>query len=177
MNVKFILNTILIAIIANIVSFLWARHAFLPVGLVATSAILLGLLLFVLAALIRGFTKNREDAAAKLSLRMTTASAIVCFTLLACVPFVVKTQKNDLQAARTRAEALIPLLQARMDSTGAYPESLAEIAGAEPLPWLLQEPDAYRSTGTGYVMQIRHPGTPTLADVRQHNQTRWRVMQ
>ena len=108
---------------------------------------------------------------------MTTASGIVCFTLLACVPFVIKTQANDLQAARTRAETLIPLLQVRMDSTGAYPKDLAEVAGDEPLPWLLLEPDAYRSDGAGYILQIRHPGNPFLADVRQHNQTRWRITQ
>ena len=50
MNIKFILNTVLVAIITNVIYFLWARHTFLPVGLVAASAILLGVLLFVLAA-------------------------------------------------------------------------------------------------------------------------------
>lgn len=177
MNAKFVVNATAAAVVANIIYYLWARHTFLPVGLVAASAILLGVLLFVLALMIRGFTKGRDDAAAKLSLRMTTASGIVCFTLLVSVPFVIRTQTHDLQAARSRAEELIPLLQERMDSTGAYPESLADLTGDEPLPWLLLEPDAYRSTGTGYVMQIRHPGTPFLADVRQHNQDRWRLMQ
>lgn len=177
MSRSFVIRTIGVAIGANLLFVWWGRHTFMPLGLVWVSAVLLGILLLVLAAILQAFTKARPDPAARLTIRMSVASALVCFALLPSVPILKHQHRVDLEAARARAEALIPLLTDHLHTTGLYPPSLDAVAGDEPLPWLLREPDAYRSSGTGYVMQIRHPGHPFAANERRHTETRWRLSQ
>lgn len=177
MTRSFILRTLLVAFCANLLFVWWGRHTFMPLGLVWVSAALLGVLLLVLAAILKSFTKARPDPAAHLTIRMSVASACVCFALLPAVPYLKHRHRLDLETARTRAEALIPKLTDHLHATGLYPERLDAVADNKPLPWLLREPDAYRSTGTGYVLQIRHPGHPFAAHERRHNESRWRLTQ
>jgi hypothetical protein len=165
------------ALAANALFILWGRHTFMPLGIVWVSAVLLGILLLALAAILRAFNKARPDPAARLSIRMSVASAMVCFALLPSVPILKHRHRVDLDAARARAEALIPALDAHREATGFYPDTLQPVAGRDPLPWLLTEADAYRSTGTGYVLQIRHPGHPFAASERRHTENRWRLTQ
>lgn len=177
MNRRLVINTVLATVAANVIFWAWGRHTFMPLGLVWVSAVLLGILLLVLAAILQAFNKARPDPAAKLTIHMSVASAIVCFAMLPTVPILKKNQKTDLDAARTRAETLAPALLHHLYTTGLYPSNLDAVAGAEALPWLLKEPDAYRSTGTGYVIQVRYPGNPFLADERRDNETTWRTTQ
>ena len=177
MRARQALYTVLAALVANGLFLLWGRHTFLPLGLVWVSAVLLGILLLVLAAILQAFTQARPDPAAHLSIRMSVASALVCFSLLPSVPILKRQHRADLNAAHVRAEQLALALRAYALETGRYPERLDAVAGTAPLPWLLREPDAYRSTGTGYVMQIRYPGHPFAADERRDGETRWRLTQ
>lgn len=177
MSGRRVFNTLLATLLANGAFLLWGRHTFMPLGLVWVSAVLLGILLLVLAVILQAFTKTRPDPAARLSIRLSVASAFVCFALLPSVPILKKKHRADLEAARARAESLIPALQHHLHTTGLYPSNLMTVAGTEPLPWLLMEPEAYRSTGTGYVLQIRYPGNPFAANERRHNETGWRVTQ
>ncbi len=176
-NRRFAGGVVAAAIVGNALFVLWGRHTFMPLGLVWVSAALLGILLLVLAAILHAFTKARPDPAAQLSIRMSVASALVCFALLPSVPILAHRHRLDLEAARARAESLIPALAAQRETTGRYPDTLAAVAGDEPLPWLLTEPGAYRSSGTGYVLQVRHPGHPYAAHERRHTETRWRLTQ
>lgn len=173
----FVFNTALAAVAGNAAFYAWGRHTFLPLGLVWVSAVLLGALLLVLAAIMQAFNQARPDPAARLAIRMSVASALVCFALLPTVPLLHARHRADYAAARTRAEQLIPQLAEHRRTTGLYPATLQTVAGDEPLPWLLLERDAYRATGTGYVVQIRRPGHPYAAEERRHNETRWRLTQ
>lgn len=177
MKPAFILNTLLAAAAANAAFYYWGRHTFMPLGLVWVSAVLLGILLLVLAAILRAFNKARPDPAARLTIRMSVASALVCFALLPTVPLLHARHRTDFSAARARAEALIPALTQRLHTTGLYPHNIESVAGGDPLPWLLLEKDAYRSTGTGYVFQIRRPGHPFAAEERRHTEVGWRMTQ
>jgi hypothetical protein len=165
------------SILANVLFLIWGRRTFMPLGIVWVSAALLGILLLVLAAILRAFNKARPDPAARLSIRMSVASAIVCFALLPSVPVLKHFHRVDFNAARARADNVIPLLEAHREASGVYPTSLCAVVSRDALPWLLLETDAYRSTGTGYVLQIRHPGNPLAAHVRRHTDTRWRTTQ
>ncbi|MCS6770976.1 MAG: hypothetical protein NZ740_02995 [Kiritimatiellae bacterium] len=160
---------------ANALFYVWGRHTFMPLGVVWVSAVLLGVLLLVLAAILQAFNKARPDPAARLSIRMSVLSAIVCFATLPTVPVLEARHRADFEDARARAERLIDALAAHAERHGTYPASLEELQDPEPLPWLLRLPDAYRATGTGYVLQIRRPGHPFLALERRHNETRWRT--
>lgn len=177
MSGRLVLNTALLAITANVAFYYGGRQTFMPIGYVWVTAALLGILLLVLAAIIAAFNRTHPIPQAALSIRMSIASAIVCFAMLPAVPLLKHHQRTDLDAARERAAALIPALQAHFESTGLYPAQLEAVAGDAPLPWLLAEPNAYQSTGTGYVLQIRWPGNPYTAQERRHNETRWRITQ
>lgn len=177
MNLLHVARIALASLAANALFIWWGRETFMPLALVWVSAVLLGILLLILAAILHAFNKARPDPAARLSIRMSVASAIVCFALLPSVPLLARQHRADLAAARARAEALLPALQQHLHTTGLYPDSLSAVAGAEPLPWVLRVPDAYRGTGTGYIFQIRYPGNPFTADVRRHTDTRWRISQ
>ncbi|MCO5044594.1 MAG: hypothetical protein M9935_04850 [Kiritimatiellae bacterium] len=176
-NLRITLTSLLAAIAANTIFYLWGRHTFMPLGLIWVSAALLGLLLLVLAAILNAFNKSRPDPAARLTIRMSVASALVCFALLPTVPLLHAQQRADLAAAQTRADELIATLATYHQTHNAYPPTLDPIAGPTPLPWLLREPETYRSSTTGYVIQIRHPGNPFTANERRHNETRWRTTQ
>lgn len=176
MRGRFLLGTLSAALFTNVVFIVWGRQTFMPLGIVWVSAALLGVLLLTLAAILQAFNKARPDPAARLSIRMSVASAIVCFALLPSVPVLSHLHRVDLRRGREAAEALIPLLERYRTEHGVYPTHLGEIYDGNRLPWLLREPDAYRSTGTGYVLQIRHPGNPFLADVRRQGEPRWRVI-
>ncbi|HMP77156.1 MAG TPA: hypothetical protein PKE12_12745 [Kiritimatiellia bacterium] len=177
MTLRFKLNVLLAALVGNGLFIWWGRETFMPLGLVWVSAVLLGILLLVLAAILQAFTKSRVDPSARLTIRMSVVSALVCFALLPSVPYLKKQHRVDHDSARARAEQLVPALQEYFDANGAFPARLDAVAGAEPLPWLLREGDAYRASGAGYVIQIRHPGHPFAADERRHNETRWRLTQ
>lgn len=175
MRARFILGTLSAAIVANGVFIAWGRQTFMPLGVVWVSAALLGVLLLTLAAILQAFNKARPDPAARLSIRMSVASAAVCFALLPSVPVLSHLHRLDLQRGREAAEALIPALERYRAERGEYPSQLTDVIDVESLPWVLREPDAYRSTGTGYVLQVRHPGNPFLADVRRQGEARWRM--
>lgn len=177
MTARFKLYTVLVALAGNGLFIWWGRETFMPLALVWVSAVLLGILLLILAAILRAFTKARPDPAAHLTIRMSVASALVCFAMLPAVPFLKNRHRVDHDAARARVEQLLPALRDYAATNGAFPARLDVVAGAEPLPWLLRENDAYRATGTGYVIQIRHPGHPFAADERRHNENRWRLTQ
>ncbi len=174
-NFRIIFLTLLAAVATNTIFYLWGRHTFMPLGLVWVAAGLLGLLLLVLAAILNAFNKTRPNDSARLTIRMSVASALVCFALLPTVPLLKAQQRADLRAALDRAEELIPALAAYHEAHDTYPATLTEIAGPTPLPWLLLDSEAYRSTATNYVIQIRHPGNPYTANERRHNENRWRT--
>ncbi len=175
MKPALILNTLLAAAAANAVFYLWGRHAFMPLGLMWVSVAMLGILLLLLAVILRMLNGARPDPGARLTIRMSFTSALVCFALLPAVPLLHARHRADLAAARARAEALAPALERHLRDAGRYPETLEAVAGSDPLPWLLRERDAYRSTGTGYLFQIRRPGHPFAAEERRHTETRWRA--
>lgn len=163
MTGKTIAGTLAAALVANAVFYLWGRHSFMPLGLIWVSAVLLGVLLFVLAAILKAFNRARPDPAARLTIRMSVLSALVCFATLPTVPLLQARHRADYEEALSRAESLRIKLREYQLEHGEFPATLDAVSGEEPLPWLLREPYAYRSSGTSFVIQVRQPGHPFAA--------------
>ena len=169
--------TLLGVLAANAAVIAWGRTSFVPLGYFAVGALLFALTLLALAAVIYAFCRQAMNDAARLTLRTLVCSAIIFASATVAVPVTRLCIAADLRETMATARALVPLLDARLVSTGLYPTTLAEIAGSRSLPPLLQRPDAYQSSGTGFVIQVRIPGTVYAASVFRSSQREWKLVE
>ena len=174
---RIVLFTLLGMVAANAAVVTWGRASFVPLGYFAVGALLFAVTLLALAAVIYAFCRRAMNDAARLTLRTLVSSAIIFASSTVAVPVTRLCIAADLRETMASARALIPLLDARLVSTGLYPTSLVEIAGSRPLPPLLRSPDAYQSSGTGFVIQVRIPGTVYAASVFRSSQREWKLVE
>lgn len=162
---------------ANTAIIAWGRTSFVPLGFFAIAAVLFAATLLALAAVIYAFSRRAMNDVARLTLRILISSSIVFASAVVAVPVARHLIAQDLRAAMASARALVPLLDARLVSTGLYPTSLVDIAGSRPLPPMLRRPDAYTTSGTGFVIQIRIPGTVYAASVFHSGEREWKLVE
>lgn len=161
--------------VLNAVLVVWGRTTFVPLTFLAAAGVLFGLNLLALAAVVYAFSRTTMNDAARLTLRALIVSAAAFASVCLSLPFTRQLIARDVRNAQQRADLLLPDLDAHLARTGLYPLDLAAVAGERPLPRLLSAEDAYRSSGTGFVLQIRIPGSAFQAFVYRSSDRGWQV--
>lgn len=166
---------LLAALGSNLLFIWWGRTTFVPLGLVVVGGLLLTVLLGVLGAIIRAFSRRQPSDASRLTLRVITVAMVFFTAPTLGLPLVHRLIVRDLQQTQATVEQLANRLSARFATTGEYPTDLQALAGSQPLPRLLARHDAYRSTGTSYYFRIRIPGNAVASEIYRSQDRIWRV--
>lgn len=153
----------------------WGRTTFVPLGLVVVGGLLLTVLLGVLGAIIRAFSRRQPSDASRLTLRVLVVAMVFFTAPTLGLPLVHRLIERDLRQSQATVEQLANRLSAHFATTGTYPADLQALAGPQPLPRLLTRRDAYRTTGTSYYFRLRIPGNAVASEIYRSQDRTWRV--
>ena len=93
---------------------------------------------------------------------------------LPSVPLGRLLTQQDIRTAHRYCEALIPVLEAKRQQTGTYPESGWEFDLRYPKrPRLLRDEGWYRSDGTTFLFEVPDPSSLRGADVYRSKSRKW----